>query len=246
MSDEAIPAATLIVVRERSGGPPELLMVERARDMAFAGGAWVFPGGRIDKADERLAASRGTDAARIAAIREAIEETAIPVALSPIPDEAGARDLQRRLLDEGDFAALLEVHGLSLDPDTLTPLARWVPRFHAKRRFDTLFYVARAPDGDWIPNIVERECTGAHWVSAADVLRRDQAGEVQLIFPTRRTLERLAQHSTFDEILADARAHPIEPISPWIDEVNGERFITIPDGIGYPVTRERLEGLWRG
>ena len=63
---------------------------------------------------------------------------------------------------------------------------------------------------------------------------------------TRRTLERLAQHSTFEDILADARAHAIEPISPWLDEIGGERFITIPEGIGYPVTREWLEGLWRG
>ena len=47
-------------------------------------------------------------------------------------------------------------------------------------------------------------------------------------------------------MVADAKAHPIEPISPWVDEVEGERFIAIPEDIGYPVTRERLEGLWRG
>ena len=248
MSDDAIPAATLIVVRERADGPPELLMVERALDMAFAGGAWVFPGGRIDQADERFAALLDLEdgAARVAAIREAIEETAIPVGLSPLPGIALAKELQQQLLDEGDFAPLLAQHGLTLEPDALTPLARWVPRFHTKRRFDTLFFVARAPDGDWRPNTVERECTGAHWIGATEALRRDAAGELQLIFPTRRTLERLAQHATFDAMVADARRHPIEPISPWLDEVDGERFITIPEGIGYPVTRERLEGLWRG
>jgi hypothetical protein len=106
--------------------------------------------------------------------------------------------------------------------------------------------VARAPDGDWTPNIVERECTGAHWVTAADVLERDRSGEVQLIFPTRRTLERLAQHGSFDAIVADALSYPIEPISPWVEEDGGERFITIPRDIGFPVTREKLEGLWRG
>ena len=141
---------------------------------------------------------------------------------------------------------MLVPHGIELDLDALTPLARWVPRFHAKRRFDTLFFVARAPDGEWLPNTVESECTGAHWASASEVLDRDQAGEVQLIFPTRRTLERLAQHASFDEIVSDALAHPIEAISPWLDEVDGERFITIPEGIGYPVTREKLDGLWRG
>ncbi|MFL6801753.1 MAG: NUDIX hydrolase, partial [Sphingomicrobium sp.] len=54
MADEAIPAATLIVARDRAVGPPELLMVERAEGMAFAAGALVFPGGRIDEADRRL------------------------------------------------------------------------------------------------------------------------------------------------------------------------------------------------
>ena len=48
MEQPAIPAATLVVVREPHGDPPELLMVERAQGMAFAGGALVFPGGRID------------------------------------------------------------------------------------------------------------------------------------------------------------------------------------------------------
>ena len=248
MSDDAIPAATVILVRERSSGAPELLMVERAVDMAFAGGAWVFPGGRIDAADEQLGGRIvSADAgARVAAVREALEETAIPVGLAPLPSPDVAASLQTQLLAGEELEHLLVPHGIELDLDALTPLARWVPRFHAKRRFDTLFFVARAPDGDWLPNTVERECTGAHWASASEVLERDQAGEVQLIFPTRRTLERLAQHTSFDGIIADALAHPIEPISPWLDEVDGERFITIPEGIGYPVTREKLDGLWRG
>ena len=72
------------------------------------------------------------------------------------------------------------------------------------------------------------------------------AGEARLIFPTRRTLERLAQHATFDEIRADALAHPIEPVTPWVEERDGEKFITIPGHLGFPVTQERLDGLWRG
>jgi 8-oxo-dGTP pyrophosphatase MutT (NUDIX family) len=248
MSDDAIPAATLILVRERRSGAPELLMVERAEGMAFAAGAWVFPGGRIDEGDARLAARFASEqgSAKVAAIRETIEETAVPAGLAAPPRPEHCLDIQAALAAGQEFDEIVDEAGLALDLEGLTPLARWVPRFHAKRRFDTLFFVARAPDGDWQPNVVERECTGAHWVSAADVLERDRAGAVQLIFPTRRTLERLAQHASFDEIVADARAHRIEPISPWVDEVEGERFITIPDDIGFPVTRERLEGLWRG
>jgi 8-oxo-dGTP pyrophosphatase MutT (NUDIX family) len=246
VSDDAIPAATLIVVRQAASGPPELLMVERAGGMAFAAGAWVFPGGRIDEADRRLARETALEPDAVAAIRETIEETAIPVGVTPLPDEDTARTLQDRLVADNPFADLLAGSGLRLDRDALTPFARWVPKFHAVRRFDTLFYLARCPDGEWQPRVIEGECTGAAWLTAAELLERDRRGDARLIFPTRRNLERLAQHSSFEEMQADALAHPIEPVTPWVEERDGERFITIPGHLGYPVTQERLEGLWRG
>ena len=246
MSDEAIPAATLIVVRDRPAAAPELLMVERAEDMAFAAGALVFPGGRIDQADRELADGLGIEAAAVAAIRETVEETAIPVGLTPVPEARQAADLQRALAADQPFSELLAQSGLAIDAGALTPFARWVPKFHAVRRFDTLFYVARAPAGDWNPRVIEGECAGAAWIGAQDVLDRERRGEARLIFPTRRTLERLALHSSFDEIRADALAHRIDPVTPWVEEVEGEKFITIPGDLGFPVTRARLDGLWRG
>src|SRR6185369_2811634 len=193
MSDEAIPASTLILVRERYSASPEVLMVEPAGGMAFAEGALVFPGGRIDNADRQLATEAGVDAAAVAAIRETIEETAIPVGLSPLPDAAQVRAMQDELDADRPLEELLRQHGLELDAAALTPFARWVPKFHAVRRFDTLFFIAR-----WEPRVIEGECSGAEWVSAAEVLRRDGNGEARLIFPTRRTLERLAQHDSFE------------------------------------------------
>ena len=244
-SSPAIPAATLVVVRERPGAAPELLMVERAQGMAFAGGALVFPGGRIDDHDRALG-SDGDGPARVAAIREMLEETAIPVGITPVPPQELALRLQQDLLAERDFGELLEGHGLELDLDALTPFARWVPKFHATRRFDTLFFLAPAPGPEWRPNCVEGECTGAFWIGAGEALERDRNGDARLIFPTRRDLERLALHHSFEAMLADAAAHPVEPISPWVEEVDGANYITIPDGIGYPVVREKLDGLWRG
>ena len=246
MDSPAIPAATLILVRDRPGQAPELLMVERARGMAFAAGAMVFPGGRIDDHDRTLADSIGTSAEAVAAVRETLEETAIPAGLDPIPNVMTARDLQRNLLAEKPFGELLEVAGLRIDHAALVPFARWVPKFHAVRRFDTLFFVAREPAGEWHPEVVVGECAGASWISAGEVLRRDAVGEASLIFPTRRTLERLALHRDFDAIAADARDHPIAPITPWVEERDGERFITISAGLGFPVTQEKLDGLWRG
>jgi 8-oxo-dGTP pyrophosphatase MutT (NUDIX family) len=246
MSDEPIPAATLIVVRDRSGAPPELLMVERAKGMAFAAGALVFPGGRIDRPDRELAAELGVDGAAVAAVRETVEETAVPVGLIPVPSPAAAAELQHALLAHEPFGETLRQAGLAIDAQLLTPFARWVPKFHAVRRFDTLFFVARCPAGDWSPQVIEGECAKAEWVSAAEVLEREQRGQARLIFPTRRTLERLAQHASFEAIRSDALAHRVEPISPWVEERDGEKFITIPADLGFPVTQERLDGLWRG
>jgi 8-oxo-dGTP pyrophosphatase MutT (NUDIX family) len=246
MADQAIPAATLIVVRERSGGAPELLMVERAEGMAFAAGALVFPGGRIDQSDRDAAERLGLDAAAIAAVRETIEETAVPVGLSPVPAPDLALALQRALVADQPFAELLANGGLALDLQCLTPFARWVPKFHAVRKFDTLFFVAQSPPGDWLPQVIAGECAGAAWLSAAEVLERERDGRARLIFPTRRTLERLAQHGSFAAIRADALSHPIEPVTPWVEERDGEKFITIPSHLGFPVTQEKLDGLWRG
>jgi 8-oxo-dGTP pyrophosphatase MutT (NUDIX family) len=207
----------------------------------------VFPGGRIDQADRDLAGQLELgDGALVAAVRETLEETAVPVGIAPVPERGVAVELQQALASDRDFGTLLRQSSLAIDASALTAFARWVPKFHAVRRFDTLFYVARAPAGDWVGHVIEGECAGAYWLSAAEALEREQRREARLIFPTRRTLERLAQHRSFDEIRADAVAHRVEPISPWVEERDGERFITIPSGLGYPVIEERLDGLWRG
>src|SRR5947209_8734672 len=214
--------------------------------MAFAPGALVFPGGRIDEADRALAAQLGIDAAAVAAVRETLEETAIPVGLTPVPTAENSLAIQRGLAADRAFAELLDEQHVRIDSAALSPFARWVPKFHAVRKFDTLFFVARCPAGEWRPQVIEAECAGAFWLSAAEALEREQRGEARLIFPTRRNLERLAQHSSFEEIHADALGHPIEPVTPWVEERDGRNFITIPAHLGYPVTQEPLDGLWRG
>lgn len=214
----AIPAATLVLFREQRRGPPELLMVERAAGMAFAGGALVFPGGRIDAKDRALAANHPEydleeAAARIAALRETIEETAVD-------------------------------YGLTL-PD-LTPFARWRPNFKETRTFDTRFYIARvAPDAP-DPRADGAENVRAFWASAIEVLELCDRGEGHIIFPTRRNLERLAQFASFDEALDHALRHPVETITPWIEERAGETHLCIPEGRGYPVTSEIWSTVRRG
>ena len=239
-----IAAATLILVRDRPDGSPLILMAERAASLAFAGGALVFPGGRIEAADrslaERIAPGLPNAAARVAAIRETVEEVALaPAITGAVPDDASAR---LRLGE--DFGELLDAHGLSLDLDALVPWARWLPDLPHARVFDTLFYLAEAPAGE--PVADGTETAAAFWMSAADVLDRVADGRASAIFPTRRNLERLAAHDSFESLEAHARATPVRTISPWVERREGVDHLCLPDDLGYPVTAERTETALRG
>lgn len=244
--DDAIPAATLVVWRDHAAGP-EILVVERSPTMAFAAGAIVFPGGRVDPADRQLAEALGTPcaAAKVTAIRETIEETGVVPGLLGAVDPALGLALQAALHQGSDFAQLLDAHGLALDLEALTPFARWMPAFKQPRKFDTLFFLAPAPTGDWRPHPQEGECVAAEWAGPMELLERIDRGEASAIFPTKRNLERLAQHECLAEALADARAHPLETIIPWVEEIDGIRYVRIPEGRGYPVTGEPLATAFR-
>jgi len=238
---EPIPAATLVLMRARAKGPPELLVTERTGNMAFAAGALVFPGGRIDADDHNTAEAFGTDAATIAAIRETIEETGLAFGLTPAPDAMTVEAVREGLADEQPFTALLAARGLAIDPAALIPFARWCPNFRETRRFDTLFFLAEAPADAPEPRISEHEAVRAFWASAADVLGELEARRAHAIFPTRRNLERLARFASFEEARADAERHPVTKIVPWVEEREGAPHVCIPEGIGYPVISEPLE-----
>jgi 8-oxo-dGTP pyrophosphatase MutT (NUDIX family) len=230
---DPIPAATVILMRPALAGPPELLMIERVKTMAFAGGALVFPGGRIDPDDVALAERIGDGfdfaAARIAAIRETIEEAGIAPGLSPAPDAATISQMRQELEEGTPFSALVEALGLSLDLGALTPFARWCPTF----------FVAEAPGGT--ASAAEAEAVRTLWASAAQVLEEADSGRARIIFPTRRNLERLARFSSIDEARADAAAHEVRNVVPWIEERDGTSWLCIPEDLGYPVTAELLE-----
>jgi 8-oxo-dGTP pyrophosphatase MutT (NUDIX family) len=240
---DAIPAATLVLMREAGAGPPELLVTERTGRMAFAAGALVFPGGRIDPDDHDSAAGSALPdaAARIAAIRETIEETGLAIGLHPAPGAAAIDALREGIMREQPFAPLLAAHGLALDLGALTPFARWCPNFRETRRFDTLFFLAEAPPDAPAPTVSEHEAVRAFWASAADILAEVEAGEAHVIFPTRRNLERLARFASIADARADAALHPVTCITPWVETRGGAPHVCIPEGIGYPVTSEPLE-----
>lgn len=235
---EAIPAATVIVMRDTGSGPPELLMVERSRAMAFAGGALVFPGGRIDPGDHLLADSHDDAAARVAAIRETIEEAGLALGLTCDADILAT--MRAALHGGAPFAQLLAEAGLALDLDVLVPFARWLPHGLPHRVFDTRFYLARAPEGA-DPQVDGSENVRLCWITAQAALDAADRGEAMLIYPTRRNLERLALFDGFESAMAHAGSFPIVPITPFVESRDGVDWLCIPEGLGYPVTAERMD-----
>jgi hypothetical protein len=67
-----------------------------------------------------------------------------------------------------------------------------------------------------------------------------------VIFPTRRNLDRLALFASFAQACEQAQVHPVRMITPAAIEEDGERWLTIPDGLGYPVTRQNMTSVMRG
>jgi recombination protein RecT len=201
------PAATVLLLRDGAAGL-EVLMTRRSATASFAPGAYVFPGGAIDAADAALhdaAARRPTQpdlhlTQAIAAIRESFEELGILL----------ARDAQGRPVSPQEVAALgrhapfagqVRSQGLRLAADQVYVLAHWITDRDLPRRFDVPFLVARMPEGQ-SPVADETEQFEPVWVQPADALARHQAGSFFMIFPTIRTLERLAKFAKADDVLA--------------------------------------------
>jgi 8-oxo-dGTP pyrophosphatase MutT (NUDIX family) len=251
----ATPAATVVIFRrDPAGGPAQLLMVERSAAMRFAGGAAVFPGGRVDDADfdfaVRLGASepeaRDELAHRIAAVRETIEETGLVIGVRERASVTQAREARALLLEEIGLEATLAKMDWTPDLGALVPFARWRPKHKHMRVFDTRFYLADLGTGAVDVLVDDTENTHLFWASAADALQYADSGRIKIIFPTRRNLERLAQFTSFAETCAHAEAVPVQTITPFMVERGGKPWLAIPEDAGYPVLGEPLDSVARG
>ena len=236
MSDsrvKALPAATMVLVRDAPRGP-EVLMLQRSHKLAFMPGAHVFPGGALDAADQApavqelcvglddaaasraLGLERGGLAYWVAAIREAFEEAGVLLAYDTggrIVSLNGATAeryrAQRRLLDEGrgDFAEFALGEGLRLAADRLHYFGHWITPVSASRRYDTRFFLAIAPEGQEARHD-ERETIAHFWVRPQEALELSARDAIHLRFPTRKTLERFAACSTTAELMAELASSP--------------------------------------
>lgn len=232
-------------------------MTVRSKGMAFAGGMAVFPGGRVDPADFALAEVITADlpgalsadeaAHQIAAVRETLEETGLALGLAGDIDAARAAEARAMLAEEGALAPVLDAFGWRLDLAQITPFARWYPKNEKiPRVYDTRFYLANLGTGAVEVSIDASENTHLFWTTAAGALEAAERGDIKLIFPTRRNLERLALFASFDDAKAQAEAIPVRTIIPQIDTSGEQPMLRIMADAGYPITAELLETVARG
>ncbi len=200
-------AATVLLLRDGPEGL-EVLMTRRSDKASFAPGAYVFPGGGIDVQDAQahaVAARRPTQTdlhltQAIAAIRESFEELGILLARHADGRMADDQDIAR-LSRHAPFAEQCAAQGLTLAADAVYVLAHWTGARELSKRFAVPFLVARMPEGQ-TPVADEQEQFEPVWVSPRLALERHAAGEFFMIFPTIRTLERLACFANTEALLA--------------------------------------------
>ena len=204
-----LSAATVLLLRDAPDGSLEVLMTRRSAKASFAAGAYVFPGGGIDALDSApathaAAARRPTQSDEhltqaIAAIRESFEELGVLLARHADGRMADADDIAA-LDRHAPFAAQCQAHGLTLAADGVFVLARWTADRDLPKRFDVPFLVAAMPPGQ-TPVADEKEQFEPVWVRPADALERHAAGQFFMIFPTIRTLQRLAKFANAAAVL---------------------------------------------
>jgi recombination protein RecT len=208
-----LSAATVLLLRDAppESGPPglQVLMTRRSAQASFAPGAYVFPGGGIDALDadpatHAAAARRPSQSDEhltqaIAAIRESFEELGVLLARHADGRMAGANDIAA-LNRHAPFAAQCQARGLQLAADSVFVLARWTADRDLPKRFDVPFLVARMPAGQ-TPVADETEQFEPVWVRPQEALERHEAGQFFMIFPTIRTLQRLARFDSAQAVL---------------------------------------------
>jgi 8-oxo-dGTP pyrophosphatase MutT (NUDIX family) len=137
--------------------------------------------------------------------------------------------------DERQTAAreLVEEAGIELAADAeLCRYSRWITPAQVKVRFDTHFFVSRAPEGAEAA-VDGAECVDARWVRPADALEAGRADELLLVFPTIKHLEQLAEHASVDDAIESARSRKVQPVEPKVLMDGGVANVVLPGEPGY-------------
>jgi 8-oxo-dGTP pyrophosphatase MutT (NUDIX family) len=247
---EAKDAATTVLLRDTSAGP-EVYLLRRHAQMAFAAGMYAFPGGRVDPRDpdelpqwsgptpvewaERLSCTPSTARALVcAAVRETFEESGVLLA-GPDDDtvvadttaaywEADRHALVKRSLG---LAELLNQRGLVLRSDLLQPWARWITPAFEPRRYDTRFFVAALPAGQQARD-VSGEADRVAWMRPADAVAGVDSGELAMLPPTYVVLSELCAFAGTQELLAAAVTRTVTVVEPEVRLQDGRAVLVLP------------------
>ncbi|MET9105979.1 NUDIX hydrolase [Streptomyces zhihengii] len=227
-------AATVMLLRDGTDGPA-VHMLRRRTSMAFAGGAYAYPGGGVDPRDDRpvgwagpsletWAARLGTDDTAVAqavvcaAVRETFEEAGVllagPTADTVVGDTTGddwEADRQGLVDRDLSFAQFLERRSLVLRSDLLGAWARWITPEFEQRRYDTWFFVAALPEGQRTRD-VSTEADRTAWIRPAEAIAGYDRGELLMMPPTVATLRALEPHATVAGTLAAASRQSLDPV----------------------------------
>jgi len=262
---EAVPAATIMLLRE---GPvsPEVLMLERHAKSEFLPDLYVFPGGRVDPGDHeladrvgRLTAAEATRRAEsvdpdtalaffVAAIRETFEEAGVLLARRRGEDAlvsgalAAEISAHRLAIQDGSqpLREIVERYDLELAADCLSVHGHWITPEIVPRRFDTLFFAAAAPR-DHRATHDGVESSDHVWIRPDEAIAQARAGRRQMIFPTLANLQTLAGFPCVEDALESSRQRKVVPILPSVAVDGDERKLVIAPDSGYPLTEDKLE-----
>ncbi len=244
------PAATIVIIRNQNR-LLEILMLRRSARVAAAPGAHVFPGGSVDEIDyevlrrglvvgrdvataaRRLDLADGALAYYCAAVRELFEEAGLLLVrgaadAAPPPTHVEVTRWRAQVRDGAvSWPDLLDREGLRLALGELEYLAHWVTPEGRPRRFDTRFFVARAP-ADQPVLVDEGEIVEHVWTSARGALERVAAGEWDMLVPTVRTLRSLDRYDAVEGVLEDAATRRVTRIQPIEVERDGRLVVVVP------------------
>jgi 8-oxo-dGTP pyrophosphatase MutT (NUDIX family) len=243
-------AATVMLLRDTAAGPA-VHMLRRRASMAFAGGAYAYPGGGVDPRDderqvrwagptrawwaERLGVDEtGAQAIVCAAVRETYEEAGVLLA-GPAPDSVVGdttgddweKDRSALVARELSFAEFLDRRGLVLRSDLLGAWARWITPEFESRRYDTWFFVAALPEGQRTRN-ASTEADRTVWIRPAEAAAGYDKGELTMMPPTVATLRALTPYGGAAEALTAAPDRDLTPVLAGAHLVDGEIVLSWP------------------
>ena len=256
-------AASVVMLRDAPDGL-QVLLLRRHADSAVLGGAYVFPGGKVDAADasadtlarldrppaelharlgEPALSANQAAALYVAAAREAAEESGVLFLQVGAKETAThSADTCARLRAGGQFAALLAEHGARLDTDALAPWSRWItPRRPSvmNKRFDTRFFLAAVPPAQEARHD-DFEVTEARWLTPRQALQQYRAHEIEMAPPQIVSLLHLMQYRDLAQAMQDARSRTPPLIEPQPADTAETRVLCYPGDEAHSVPARAL------